>query len=375
MAHLTVRQEEIADLLKQGFSQREIAKKLNLSRGTISGHSHLIKKKFAQNGADPGFHIIGKSIYTRTEDGDPIWIKTAKDKEAMEDIAESVVDSLNQQIKRVKPVKKPKTSALDNRFMESFCFGDPHINMYAWARETGADWDVNIAVEAHTAGMIELITSSKPAGLGRFIILGDLLHSDGFKDQTLSGTPVDVDGRLSMAIDEVVKLLRVCIDHMLRKFPLVEVVLARGNHSPTMELLLSKMLRIAYEREPRITLIDNTQKHIPLVWEKNFQLITHGDRLNHQKKVDIAVGPFRKYHGAANFTHILSGHLHHTDIKEIGGALSEIFQVLPTQDAWHTESGFVTADQSAVRIRYHPNGGICDKHYYNPRFEIPLKKK
>jgi hypothetical protein len=372
MVNLTPRQDQIRKLIQEGLTQRAIAKKLNLSRGNISGAVLAIKKKYLADQADPGFHVKGKSTMYDRRTGEAIieWVKTSKEIEDLEEVANDIVKALNPSIPRIKKTLAPRIQPDDKLFMESFCFGDPHINMYAWARETGADWDVDIAVQMHEEGMLDLITSSKPAGMGRFIVLGDLLHNDSLKPNTASLTPVDVDGRLSMAIDEVVKLLRSCITAMLIKFSKVEVILARGNHSPTLELLLSKMLRIAFEKEPRITIIDNTQKHIPLVWGKNFQLITHGDKMNHQRKVDVAVGPFRALHGAATFTHVMSGHLHHTDIKEIGGCQSEIFQVLPTQDAWHTESGFVTADQSAVRIRYHPNGGICDRHYYNPRFFI-----
>ena len=253
--------------------------------------------------------------------------------------------------------------------MNCFVFGDAHLNMRAWGKECmGNDWDLKIGIQRHRDAILDLIENALPAGFARFISLGDLLHNDGLRAQTFAGTDVDTDGRMGLALDETVLLMRYVLDLMLTKYARVEGVFARGNHPPTMELVIAKMLAIAYEKEHRITIIDNTQKHIPLAWEKNFQLVTHGDKLNHQKKADIATSVYREQHGAANFTHVLSGHLHHHDSKSVSGVKSEIFEVLPTADAWHTESGFVTSDQSACVIRYHKHGGIADQHFFNPRF-------
>jgi len=366
---LTDKQEEAWYLYAELESIRKVAKAMGVGYRATWQHIQGAKKKLQNEGADPGQLLKGTSRMVGP-DGETklVWYKGETEKQNFEDLAQTIVANLNSDIPRYKKTKKPKSSKEHKSFMNSYVFGDPHVNMYSFARETGSDWDVKIAVQRHTEGMLDLIENARPAHTGRFISLGDMFHSDSLKPYTLSGTQVDVDGRLSMAVDEVVDLVRACLDLMINKYQQVDVVFARGNHPPTIELLLAKIIRIAYEKEPRINVVDNTAKHIPLTFGKNFRLITHGDSLTHQKKADIAVGKFRHLHGAAAFTHVLSGHLHHHDIKELGGIESEIFQVLPTQDAWHVEHGFVTADQSACVIRYHELGGIIDRHYYNPRF-------
>lgn len=364
-------QVEIWNLHLQGLSGSEIGKRLGIAKSNANRRLEVIRRFLEQEGADPGRFAPGATTQVDADGTiERQWIRTPFDKQSMLDSADEIVAALNAEIVRKKKTKTPKVSKADIGFMNSYVFGDPHLNMYSWARETGADWDVRIAVERHTQGMLDLISNARQAHTGRFISLGDLLHNDSLKPLTLNQTAVDVDGRLSMAVDETVSLLRMCIDLMLTKYRHVDVILARGNHPPTIELLLSKMLRVAYEKEPRISVVDNTPKHIPMVFGDNFQLITHGDRLNHQRKADIATSIFRDLHGSAKFTHVLSGHLHHHDSKEISGVMSEIFQVLPTKDAWHTEQGFVSADQSATVIRYHPKGGIVDRHFYNPRFQL-----
>jgi hypothetical protein len=363
---LTDRQEEILTLFETGMSRRAIGRKLGLDESVVRRHLKRIHKKTELD--EPGAYGTSE---LRGPDGEQrlIWVKKTKQAQEMSAIAREIVDALNEDITRAKPTKKPKIKKADIGYMNSFVFGDPHLNMRAWHQECGFDWDLDIAVQRHIEGMLDLIENARPAHTGRLISLGDLLHNDGLRPTTLNLTAVDVDGRLKMAAADAVKLLRFCIDLMLEKYEQVDVVIARGNHSPSLEIMISMMLEIAYEKERRVAIIDNTVKHIPLVFGNNFQLITHGDRLNHQKKADIATSMFKELHGAAKFTHILSGHLHHHDSKELSGVLSEIFQVLPTKDGWSVEGGFVSADQSACVIRYHPEGGIVDRHFYNPRFK------
>jgi len=84
--------------------------------------------------------------------------------------------------------------------MNVFVFGDPHLNMYSWAQETRADWDQDIAMKQHLGAMLDMNERAPNADLGILATMGDLFHSDSLKDATASGTPVDVDGRLGLAL-------------------------------------------------------------------------------------------------------------------------------------------------------------------------------
>jgi UDP-2,3-diacylglucosamine pyrophosphatase LpxH len=374
MIELTDRQREFWELKKQGFNNCEIARQKGISESTVRGCLKAAYSKAELSDSQPGFNVKGRT--TLIKDGVTVleWVKTHKEKEdkatqGLTEVIDQILKGLRDTVPRMPKTKRPKLSANQDDYMNSFVFGDEHLNMRAFREECmGNDWDLKIAIERHREAMLQLISNALPARFARLISLGDLLHNDSIRPQTFAGTDVDVDGRMGLALDQAVLLLRYMIDLMLTIYQEIEVVLARGNHPPTMELAISKMITIAYEKEPRVKVIKNEPKHIPLVWEKNFQLITHGDRLNPQKKADIATSVYRAQHGAANFTHILSGHLHHKDQKSLSGCLTEVFEVLPTPDCWHTESGFVTSDQSASVLRYHKNGGIIDRHEYNPRF-------
>jgi metallophosphoesterase superfamily enzyme len=375
IAGLTKKQQDIWNLWDKGagtLSIRAVAKELGCAANTVQGHIDRMKKKLNQEGADPDRFAPGSTTQTDA-DGEikQQWVRTPKEHDEIQRVAEDVLDGLSAEIPRFPKTKKPKISKSAKDYQNLFVFGDAHLNMRAWAAEcSGKDWDLKIAIQRHREAIVKMIENALPAATARLISLGDLLHNDGLRPQTFSGTDVDVDGRMSLSLDETLMLLRLMTDLLLEKYSYLDVVLARGNHAPTMELVISKMMAIAYENEPRVNIVDNTGKHIPLVWEKNFQLVTHGDKLTHQKKADIATSIYKHLHGAANFTHILSGHLHHRDQKSISGCLSEVYEVLPTSDAWHTEGGWVTSDQSATVLRYHKNGGVINRFDYNPRFYI-----
>jgi UDP-2,3-diacylglucosamine pyrophosphatase LpxH len=252
--------------------------------------------------------------------------------------------------------------------MNNIVIGDPHLDMYASKDETGHDWNLEIACERHLKAVLGLLKRAPAADTGMLTILGDSLHRDSLKALTpASGNLVDVSSRVSRAIKYATRLFRAMIIEMLKNHKKVVVVFVRGNHSETLELCLRDMLEIAFEKNKRVDVLENTSKHIPYSFGRNFLLCTHGDRLNDQKKADIAVSMFRDQHGAAKFTHVLSGHVHHSSVKEVSGCYIETFQALPTPDAWHTESGYVTSDQSVSMLTYHRQGGIVSRLNEYPR--------
>jgi len=371
----TPRQWEYIQALEEYKTLPKTAKALGVAHQTISKARKSVTKKAAKAGYSPehnmvhsvpdGFQVKGVStLYDEDGKKKIQWVKSAIDPAYFKECIDSIVDGLT--ITRIKKVKTPK--ALSDDRMNVYVFGDSHLDMLSWEDETGKNWDSTIAVAHHEAALLDLIDRSPKADTGVLATMGDLLHRDSLKAVTPgSGNVVDVDGRLGNSLEIAISLIRSMIDRMLNKYQIVKYVCVRGNHSETLELALAKMIRIAYENEPRLEVIDNTSRHIPLTFGKNFLMFTHGDKLNDQKKADIAVSKFRKEHGNADFSHVLSGHVHHASQKELSGVLVETFPALPVPDAWHHESGYVTADQAAVVVSYHKLGGISERIVTNPR--------
>lgn len=369
MKQITERQREVLEMWQSGLKQVEIAEKLKINVSSVHAALHAAKKKLTAHPTNPMFQTkaVSELIDNRTGESVMTWYKSSREQETLEQVLESMLEGVKDRITKVKPTPPPQLKGDVEDRQNVFVFGDSHVNMLSWQKETGADWDQDIALSRHLGAMSDLITRAPKAGTGILATMGDLLHNDSLKPLTASGTLLDVDGRLGKAIRNTVAMLRKMIDKMLKIYSKVKLVVVRGNHSETLELLLSQMIELAYEDEPRLEVVDNTSKHIAVTFGKNFLLFTHGDKLNDQKKANIAVSKFRHLHGAAKFTHVLCGHVHHASQKEISGALVETFPALPTPDAWHYESGFVTADQSATVLTYHKKGGITERTLSYPR--------
>jgi len=365
-------------------NQRAAAKELGIGLASWQRTIERIKKRYAKsNAADlalqsrsPVDGFTTKRVSTAyKEDGTVAlqWHIQEPDKQTIEEQLKDLAEALSEDIKKIENIPAPKR--VQKELMNNIVIGDPHLDMLSYAKETGADWDINIACEQHMRATLGLLKRAPEAAVGMLTILGDSLHRDSMKALTPgSGNLVDVDGRVSRSIKYATKLFRAMIVEMLKTHKKVVVAFIRGNHSETLELCLRDMLDIAFEANKRVEVLDNTSKHIPYQFGKNFLLMTHGDRLSEQKKADIAVSMYRDYHGSSKFTHVLSGHVHHANFREVSGCFVETFQALPTPDAWHAESGFVTSDQSVSMLTYHVEGGIVSRLNEYPRIFMEQKK-
>lgn len=371
---LNKKQTDILELKKQGLSGRKIAKKLGMSETNVRYHTKVIKDSLTKDPNNPFYNVDKMSTLVRENDegGERVltWYKSSKEAEALNEIVEFIETKAARKYPPLPKITKTKMSRRKD-LLNAYYLGDPHMNMLSWARETGRNWNLDLALEHHDGAMADMLARSPDASEGILCTLGDLFHNDSLKAITPgSGNVVDVDGRMMKAFDATVLMVERFLQTMLKKYDHVHYICVPGNHSETLERVFCACMKIAFKNEKRITVHDNVRKHIPFVWEKNFILATHGDRLTPQKKADIAVAKYRHEHGNANFTHVVSGHLHHTEQKELSGALVEIFSVLTPPDAWHMEGGYITSDQAAHQVTYHKEGGIYCRTQTNPRIYV-----
>jgi len=132
--------------------------------------------------------------------------------------------------------------------------GDPHIGMYAWAEETGEDFDCGIAERDLKSAMAYLVDKSPPSDIGVILNLGDFFHSDSGANTTTKGTRVDVDTRYSRVLRIGIELMISAINMALEKHKKVIVCNNRGNHDAETSKVLSIVLMYAYKDNPRVTI-------------------------------------------------------------------------------------------------------------------------
>ena len=80
--NLPPKQQQIWDLKQEGFSERQIAKQIGLSKSAVHNQIVAARNKAKHFDAEPGFSVYGKStLYDIDGEKKIEWIKTNRDKE------------------------------------------------------------------------------------------------------------------------------------------------------------------------------------------------------------------------------------------------------------------------------------------------------
>lgn len=349
----TDKQRAVIELVEQGISQRDIAKRLGLGRGTVVGHIEAVKKSAARRGYSPnhdyrhpvpeGYVVKGVSTYYN-EDGRPTgqWVKSLSDKEhALQAALDHFKLGLKDEMQGLaKPVKKNKAKKLEDR-MAVTIIGDHHLGMMAWGEETGAeDWDLDDSQSTLIKGVDKLVSSTGDCAVGVLLNVGDLIHANSLKNETAAGTALDVSNRQGKTIRAAGNLFKIVITRMLQQYDEVWIINARGNHDPDASLWLNEMLRMYYEKEKRVKVFDNFNKFIYFEWGNNFVVTHHGDKIRTRQLYEAITRDYAEQWGRSKYRFAWTGHIHHKQSEEMGGLTWESWSVLPPVDSWHAASGY-----------------------------------
>lgn len=342
------------------------AKKFNKDMSIISRIVHSIDKKAAKNGFIPaanferfvgtGYSVKGMSTLVNA-DGDAIntWVKTDRDAEAREEALREFVQGLIDEMPKAEAKKFKGVSVSD--LMAAIFIGDHHFGMYATKTETKhSDYDSDIATQLMREAIDDLVERSPPASKGLLVDVGDYMHANSSHNQTFSGTPVDVDTRMSRVLRKAGQAMRHAITRMLQKFPEVIVVVAKGNHNPDMAVAVQEIVKAYFHHEPRVTILQTDGDFHYIEYGQWLIGINHGNKIKPEQLVSCMARDMSAAWGRTKFRMWAVGHYHHQDTKEINGVLVQKFGALPPPDAWHSSMGYGSG-QSMQLIVFKKWGG------------------
>ena len=365
----TDKQTKVCTLRMNGLPVRDIALEIGITERNVMGLCQRLKAKAAKQGHSPehnmvhtvpdGFTVKGVSTYYNDE-GNPVgqWVKSSADKEALfEQALESFKEGLIEDVQgKAEPTEKPRHEK-SNDLLACYLLGDHHLGMLAWPPETGGPaWDLDIACTTLFNAVDTLAHASNHAGTGVLVNLGDFFHANSLKNMTGNDTPLDVDGRAGRIINRAGQLYKRLVTRMLESHDEVWLINVRGNHDPDAALWLNEMLKMYYESEPRVKTFDNYNKFLHFTWGDNLIALHHGDRINAQRIYESVTRNLAKEWGESKHRFAWLGHIHHKQAQEIGGMLLEHWNVLPSQDAWHSASGYGSS-RSMTSVLLHKEEG------------------
>lgn len=287
-----------------------------------------------------GFHLRGISEL-RGADGEVKlrWIKSAADAETRMLQLRDAVLQIGEELPRADPAPAPVNSIAD--LLCVYPMGDPHIGMYAWAAETGADFDLTIAERELVSAVDRLVEAAPPAEQALIINLGDFFHADSPENRTArSGHALDVDTRWPKVLSVGIRIMRRIIDRALEKHASVRVINEIGNHDDNSSIMLGLCLAAYYEREPRVDIDTSPSKFHWLEWGRNLIGVTHGNGLKRDALPGIMAADQAEAWGRTLYRYWYCGHIHHESVKEFPGCIVESFRTLAARDSWHAASGY-----------------------------------
>lgn len=317
----------------------------------------------------PGYAVKGTStLYGDDGSVRAQWVKTTTDQQAQQEAIEAAVLAMSSQLPRVAPRKASGVWSTD--LLTAYPIGDPHIGMYSWAAETGEDWDLELARNVHCRAMDALVQAAPATEQAIIVNLGDALHYDSMEAKTpRSGHMLDADGRYAKVIDVAVMTIRQCIESALTKHKSVHVVNVRGNHDETGAMWLARLLAIAYEREPRVTVDVTPSVFNYYRWGKVLIGMHHGHSCKPEKLPGVMAADRASDWGECSWRYWWQGHIHHESKKEYPGVSVESFNTLAAKDAYANDGGWRSGRTMQAIVLHREHGEVARSRVNSAMFE------
>jgi hypothetical protein len=348
-------QRQIIEMILDGMTQAEIAKELGKDPRRIHKALASVHKRAASQGVAPAYNVNRQTVPGFTTkrvstaynmDGDIVlqWHIQEPERQKIEELIAQFVDGFKDEVTGLHAPNDAPTG-IDDDYMVAYIIGDHHLGMLAHHTETmGEDYDVKIS-QRLLENAVDRLVSVAPAGkVGVLVNLGDFMHvNDSTSSTPNSKNLLDSDGRYSKTIRAASNVIKRTVLRMLEKHAEVWLVNVRGNHDPDAALWLNEVMRLYFEDDPRVHVFDNASKFIWWQWGKNLVVTHHGDRIKMSNLHGSIVSNLRKEWGEAEHTFVWTGHIHHKNQEEYGGALFESWNILAPADAWHASSGYASS--------------------------------
>lgn len=309
-----------------------------------------------------GYLVKGVSTYYNKEGkAAGQWVKSTLDRERMEAIVRAELEVLSQSIRGLAPLTPaPARSFAD--ILAVYPFGDPHVGLYAWAKEAGDDFDLDIGRRLTTGAVDRLVSSAPAAQTAVLLLLGDVFHANDQRNVTPGhGHQLDVDSRFVRVLQVGIETYRHAILRALEKHQSVIVKCIPGNHDPQAIWSLAFTLSAYFANEPRVLVDLDPSKF----WYYRFGKVligsTHGDTAKHEQLGPIMATDRAEDWGATRHRYWYTGHVHHINVKEFPGVICESFRTLAAKDAYAAGHGY-RAGRDMTCIVHHREHGEIERH-------------
>lgn len=263
---------------------------------------------------------------------------------------------------------------------------DVHFLKLCVKTETGFTYDRTVAHHRVVEGTKALLRMARPWGVGRilFVTGNDILHVDGPRTSTTSGTYQDSEGTIFQGFTDAGLALEEAI-HAASGLADVDLIHCMSNHDWVMGWALTQAVAARATRNPRVraTPYNISERHRKYYrYERNLFGVTHGDGAKEEKLYGLMVTEARQHISECQNLYWLLHHVHHK-IRKTRGEFEmlrekdhngmtahmrgtpnfeghnvhiEYVRSPSAPDGWHDRNGYVNR-QAVECFIYHPTIG------------------
>ena len=225
---------------------------------------------------------------------------------------------------------------------------DAHIGMLAWERNTGNNYDTEIACALYVETAKKLLGLASGFELDEILLVigNDLFHANDHSTLTpKSGNRLDVDSRFSHIFESTVDAHIALIDLFVGIAP-VRVLWVPGNHDPEIGWYLAKVIEAWYRAVPEVVVdVEPTpRKHYR--YGVNLLAWTHGDEEKEARLPAIMAMSWPEDWARSVYREWQIGHWHRkkelltTPVSEVDGVRVRTLPSLSAKDRWHVLKGY-----------------------------------
>lgn len=371
----TERQREVIEaLIQNNGNKADAAKHLGTDDRNMRRLIKRVEKQAAERGYSPehGINyplpetqkIRGVSELKDERTGQSI-LKWYKSQSRAEQAAETILEAL--ETLKYKPAPKIKLSKtqLNKDLLSLYTLTDFHLGMYAWADETGEDWDTEIASKVLVKSIHDMCRKAPDSESAILNIQGDFLHWDGLDAVTPQNKHVlDADTRFDRMIELSLDLVMWAIEILCKKHKHVKVIICEGNHDLAGSGWLRKSMKKIYRGNERVEIDDTSFPYYAHLHGEIMLGFHHGHKMKNKSLPSLFSSEprYRLMWGQSQYCYIHTGHYHQTeqDMSEFGGAIVERHPTLAARDAYAARGGYVSRRGARV-ITYHVTEGEVDR--------------
>jgi len=292
------------------------------------------------------------------------WVKSNVAAEDFLDAFQDVISELSQSIPAL-PVMSPPPQPLNDDLATLYISNDLHFGALIWDKETGSDYDTQIATDTVKAAYDHLFQHAPDSRIGIVVDLGDLMEIDNDKNMTpKSGNVLASDSRYPKILRAAYESLIYAVYKALEKHELVYFYNIAGNHDVNTASAIREVIRMTFINNPRV-IVDESPALIKYHQHgKVLFQFAHGDGMKMKQAGEVMAADQHHIFSETSYRYSHMGHTHVDSVYDSRLCRAESHRNLAPNNHWAFSMGYRRQPGTMKAITYDASRGEVSRQLF-----------